>query len=513
MASEGIGSAGWVRWAGLFAGPVLAILAYLLLPSAVTNDAGQVVSGLAHAGRATAAVAVLMATWWLTEAVDLSVTSLLPLALFPLLGVAPITDAAAPYADPVIFLFMGGFILGLAMQRWGLHTRIALITIRLAGTRPRMLVAGFIAATAMLSAWVSNTATAAMMLPIGVSVIHLVFSRLGKEYDPQRPPEAGSEGANFATCLMLGIAYGASIGGVATLIGTPPNAVLKGYVERTYGVELSFTRWLLVGVPFVLVFLPLMWAYLTWWAFPIRLMQIPGGRELIADELRALGPVKRGEWAVLAVFVATALAWILRPQLRLWLGVPWLTDEGIAMIAAITLFLIPVKPSAGTFAMDWKTAVGLPWGILLLFGGGLSLASAVGSTGVDRFIGGAFTAMGGVPTVVLVVAVTAIVVYLTELTSNTALATTMMPVAGGAAAALGVSPAMLLIPVALASSLSFMLPVATPPNAMVFGTGYVRMRQMLRAGFWLNILSIVLVTLVAYFVGEPLLALGPAAAP
>lgn len=504
-------------------GPVLALAVYFLLPAAVLDAQGKVESGLTPAGRATAAIAVLMAAWWLTEAIDLSVTALVPIALLPILGVTTIGQATAPYADKVIFLFLGGFILALGMERWGLHRRIALLTILAVGARPRRLIGGFMLATAMISMWVSNTATAAMMFPIGISVIHLVFDRLGKEFDPKSTPGSSVAGANFATCLMLGIAYAASIGGIGTLIGTPPNVVLAGYVERTYGQKVSFVAWMQFALPLVAVFLPVMWAFLTFVVFPVRLREIPGGRELIRGELRSLGPVKRGEWTVLVVFVLTALAWVLHAPVSRWIaeqaGHPEpakadpLSDEGIAVLAAITLFLIPVDRRAGVFAMDWATASRLPWGILLLFGGGLSLASAIQTTGVDAFIGRQFGFLGGVHPFVITLVVTLVVVFLTELTSNTAVTNALLPVLGGAAAGIGVDAELLLVPAAVAASLAFMLPVGTPPNAIVFGSGYVRLPQMIKAGFGLNLISVVLVTLFAFLLATRVLGLDLGGAP
>lgn len=501
----------WIKWAGLIGGPILAAVAYSFLPGATLDEEGRVIAGLTDTARATTAVAVLMACWWLTEAIELSATALLPIALFPLLGISSIRDATAPYADPVIFLFLGGFLIGLAMERWGLHRRIALLTILAVGTRPKRMVAGFMLASALMSMWVSNTATVIMMMPIGISVIHLVFNRLGREFNKHDLPEAGSPGANFATCLMLGIAYAASIGGIGTIIGTPPNVLLKGFIERNYNEEISFFRWMLLGVPLVAVFLPIAWLYLTNIAFPIRIKEVPGGRELVHGELAALGPMKRGEWVVLIVFMLTATAWITRPYLPHLPGVgPWLTgltDEGIAITAGILFFLIPIEPRKRTFAMNWQTAEKLPWGILLLFGGGLSLAGAIRSTGVDAWIGRGFDLLAGAPLLLLVLAVAMLVIFLTELTSNTAVTTTMLAVLGGAAVGLGVPPEPLLIAAAIAASCAFMLPVATPPNAIVFGSGYIRLPQMVKAGFWLNIVGAVLVTALVYLLAETLLGL------
>lgn len=513
---------------GLCVGPLLAVLVYWLAPAAVLNESGEVVGGLTREGRTVAAVAVLMATWWMTEALPISATALLPVALLPLLGVSTIKVAAAPYASPVIALFLGGFLLGLSMQRWGLHKRIALLTIVLFGTRPRAIIAGFMAASAILSMWVSNTATAAMMLPIGISVIHLVYSRLEGEFDPDRAGRGAQPGANFGVCIVLGIAYACSVGGLGTLIGTPPNMVLKGFLERTYGERIDFVRWMYLGLPLVLVMLPLMWGILTYFVFPVKLREIPGRADVIRRELRALGPMNAGEWAVFLVFCCTAVAWITRPLLVEWFGLramfdgrveDLLTDEGIAIVAALLLFIIRVplqrdamlteQPVKRRWApvMNWQMAESIPWGVLILFGGGLSLAGAIQSAGVDAFLGRQFTMLAGLPTFLVVLGVAGAVIFLTEVTSNTAVATTLMPVLAAAGVGMGIPPEMLLVPAAIAASLAFMLPVGTPPNAMAFGTGYVKMPQMIRAGFVLNIVSMVVTTVVCYYLVGPMLGL------
>lgn len=514
--------------AGLVLGPILALVVYWLAPLAEVNEAGEVIAGLTREGRAVAALAVLMATWWMTEAIPISATALLPVVLLPLLGVTTIRAAASPYASPVIALFLGGFILGLSMQRWGLHRRIALLTIVLFGTRPRAVIAGFMAAAAILSMWVSNTATAAMMLPIGISVIHLVYSRLEGEFNPDDAGRDAPIGANFAVCIVLGIAYACSIGGVGTLIGTPPNLILKGFLERAYGEKVDFARWMLLGVPLVLIMLPLMWWVLTYLVFPVKLREIPGGGDVIRRELRALGRMRPGEWAVFIVFCCTALAWIFRPllvkhfNLTITLGgrqEDLLTDDVIAVIAALLLFIIRVPLSRDdmlsderpkrTWApvMNWQTAESLPWGVLILFGGGLSLAGAIQSTGVDAYLGRQFEVLHGLPTFLVVLGVAGAVIFLTEVTSNTAVTTTLMPVLAAAGVGMGIAPELLLVPAAIAASLAFMLPVGTPPNAMAFGTGYVRMPQMIRAGFVLNLISMVVTTIVCYFLVGPVLGL------
>ncbi len=485
---------------GLFLGPVVAAAVYLLLPAGVREASGELTGGLDHPARATAALASWMAVWWLTEAIPISATALLPLVCLPLFGVASIRDAAAPYARDLILLFFGGFILGLALARCNLHRRIALFTLSLVGDSPGRLVAGFMLATAVMSMWVSNTATAMLMLPIALSVL----SQLTDDV-----PEGDAASAfrdNFARCLLLGIAYAASIGGVATLVGTPPNLVLAAFVRDQYGADITMAHWMLVMVPLAAVFLPLVWLGLTRFIFPIH-GPVPTGagdaREMIRSRLKALGRMSRAEWTVAAVFAFTALAWITRPLLNTlgeslgWPPLAGLNDASIAVLSAMLLFVIPTNLSRREFAMDWKTAETLPWGILILFGGGLSLAAAITATGLDNAIGGSLAGLAGVPPIVAILAVTTAIVFLTELTSNTAIATAVLPVLAAAAPAIGVDPGALLIPAAIGASFAFMLPVATPPNAIVFGSGHIHVGDMARAGFVFNLIGIALATLAA----------------
>jgi solute carrier family 13 (sodium-dependent dicarboxylate transporter), member 2/3/5 len=489
-------------WIGRVAGPLLAVLVYLAIPS------GE--GGLGAPGRATAAVGILMAVWWISEALPLPVTSLLPIALFPLFGVVDVSGATAPYADDIIFLFMGGFMLALAMQRWNLHRRIALVTVMAVGTRPVRVVGGFMLATAFLSMWVSNTATTVMMLPIGMSVLQLVYDRATVPGGAQDSELLGDDAPNFAVCLMLAIAYAASIGSLATLIGTPPNLFMAGFVERTYGITIGFGRWMLVGLPLSMVFLVITWVVLTRLVYPIRLTEIPGGRDLFREQLHEMGPAGRGEKMVLTIFACTAGAWVLREPVTdalagLVPALAGLSDAGIAIIAAIVLFSVPVDARRGVFVLDWSTARRLPWGVLLLFGGGLSLASAVAASGLDAYLGLQLRGLGALPTVLLIAGVVTVIVLLTELTSNTATAATFLPILGGVAVGLGIAPLMLVVPAALAASCAFMMPVATPPNAIVFGSGYITMPQMVRAGVWLNLVGIVLVTAMVTLVGGAVL--------
>lgn len=460
---------------GLIAAPLLLVTMLLLPPpGALTGPAWR-----------TAAVGIFMAFWWITEAMPISVTSLVPLLLFPLLGIMTMTQTAAPYANPVIYLFMGGFVVALGMQRHGLHYRIALTVVRVMGVNPRRVVLGFMVATAFVSMWVSNTATAVMMLPIGMSVGRLVQTDVG---------EAGSR--NFALTLMLGIAYASSIGGIGTLIGTPPNALLAAYMLETYGVQVGFAQWMLVGVPLVVIGLPLTWLLLTRLVYPVRLEQLPGGRDLIEREYARLGRMSRGERWIGAIFIATAALWIVRPLLEKHIA--GLTDTGIAMAAALACFLVPLNVRKGEFLVDWKTAEQLPWGVLILFGGGLALADAVTESGLATWIGGTLGGVQAWPLLLVVVLVTALLVFLTELTSNTAVAAAFLPLVASLAIGLGENPLLLAAPAVIGASCAFMLPVATPPNAIVYSSGYVTVPQMARSGFWLNLMFIVLITILTY---------------
>ena len=464
---------------GLFLGALLFIL-MLVVPAP---------AGLSVQGWRTAAVSVLMAVWWMTEAIPIPATAILPLALFPILGVLQAPAASAPYANELIFLFMGGFFIAVTMERWGLHKRIALAIMAAVGTSPNQLVLGFMAATAFLSMWISNTATAAMMMPIALAV--------GEMFRPRE----GRGPYNFGIAMMLGVAYAASIGGVATLIGTPPNAVLAGAASELLGVQIGFVEWMGVGLPVSLIMLPLTWILLTRFLYP------PGSLSgdaaaVIESEKQGLGPMDAGEKVTAVVFVMTALAWIFReektfgsvtiPGIETW--APFVTDSTIAMTAAAVLFVLPVSWGRGVFALDWDTAWKIPWGVLVLFGGGLSLARAMDQSGLAAWIGSVVGALDAVPTIVIIAFVATLIVFLTELTSNVATTSMAMPVMAGAAMGLGMQPMVIMTVAALAASMAFMLPVATPPNAIVFGSGYLTIPQMSKAGFVLNLCAIVLVT-------------------
>ncbi|MFF0904499.1 UNVERIFIED_CONTAM: DASS family sodium-coupled anion symporter [Kocuria sp. CPCC 205316] len=497
-----------IKWAGLVVGLVLALLVYVAMPA-----------DLAHPAKLTAATAVLMGVWWMTEAIPIPATALLPLIIFPVLGEdVTVDDVGASYGSNIIFLFMGGFLLALAMQRWNLHRRIALRTVRVMGTKPAQMVAGFMLATAFLSMWVSNTATAVMMLPIGVSVL-LLLPRLLEDSgaasggaDGGGLEDADLEGAdpqsaevkeaviasNFGTALMLGIAYAASIGSLSTIIGTPPNTLMVGYLQEAHGIEVGFGQWMLVGVPLSAVMLVIAWFLLTKVLFRPEIDEIPGGRRLINQELEKLGPMSTGEKLVLAIFALAALSWVFVPIV---FDSPPISDAGIAMVVGLLLFLLPAGARRGVRLLDWESAVKLPWGVLLLFGGGLALSAQFTSSGLTDWIGQGAAALGAVPVVLVVAIFAAGILFLTELTSNTATAATFLPVSGGVALGLGLDPMLLAIPVALAATCAFMLPVATPPNAIAFGSGYVTIGQMIKGGLWLNLVGIVLITLLTMTLG------------
>jgi sodium-dependent dicarboxylate transporter 2/3/5 len=506
-----------IQWCGLLLGPLLALACYQMLPLEY-RDAHQQLVQFSGGGRWTLAMMVWMGVWWLTETVDMAVTALLPLALFPLLGIATIEKAASPYANPLVFLFMGGFLLALSMQRWQLDRRIAISALRQVGTRPPQIVAGFMAITGLISAFVSNTATTAMMLPIALSVLRLTEARSGGK-EESRDPRAGTPDANgLGPCLMLAIAYSASIGGMATIVGTPTNLFLVSYLRdsapEAFRSDVGFARWLCVGLPLTIIYLPI-----TWWLLAKVLFRLPGepiagGRELLDDELQKLGPVRRGEWITLLAFLATAVLWVVRPWLQ---GLEWstasgtlrpfagLSDTSIVMCSAIALFLIPVDVGRREFVLDWGTAEKLPLGLLLLFGGGLSLADAVSTNQVAEYLGSHASHLAGLPDLALVLIVTTFVIFFTEMTSNAATVATLVPLLVVLAPSLEVHPYLLAYPATLAASCAFMLPVATPPNALVFSGGYVRIGQMIRAGWWLNLVGIVLITLLTQWVVKPLL--------
>jgi len=494
---------------GLVAGPLAALLCYLLLPATYSGQGAESIA-FAPAGRATLALALWMAIWWLSEALPLAATALLPLAFLPLVGVASVAQAAQPYGSDVIWLFFGGFVLAGAIQRWGLDRRMAFQTLRVVGSRPAAMTGGVMGATAFVSMWVSNTATAAMMTPIALAIIDLVLrQRTGEGLAGHGgiPAELRAE-RNFALGLLLGVAYAASIGGLATIVGSPPNGILARYIAQSYGEEISFLRWMTVALPLAAVLLALAWWLLTQRLFASGLPSVSGGRSWIAAELEKLGPLSRGERTTLAVFAATVLLWVLRPalasievgSLRPFAG---LSDTGIAVLAALALFTLPV--GEGRRAADWDTAKRIPWDVLLLFGGGLSLAAAIDGSGAAGFLASLAGGLAAWPALALVLLLVALATFASELTSNTAQVATMLPLLAAVAPAAGLHPYYLIVPCTLAASAAFMMPVGTPPNAIVFGTGLITIGEMCRAGFWLNLIAIAAITLFGWFVMVPFL--------
>ncbi len=433
----------------------------------------------------------------MTEAIPVYATALLPVTLLPLLGATSFRSAAAPYAHEMVFLFLGGFLLARAIARWGVDRRMALFALRQVGPRMSHLVAAVMAVTAFLSMWVSNTATAMVMLPIVASL---------QDFAREEPAEPSRGGAgtpatpNFTVCSLLGVAYGATIGGVGTLIGTPPNLFLASFARDALGIEIGFVRWMAVGVPLVVVSLPLTWWLLTHRLFPVHDRDLEGVEPFLREARASAGPPQRAEKLVFGVFALTATAWILRPLLP---GAP--SDASIALVAGVCLFVVPVSLRKRVFLLDWEAAKGLPWGVLVLFGGGLSLAAAIRANGVDHWLGAQITAGAELPGWAVVLCLTAGVIFLTELTSNTATAATLIPLLAAIAPGLGLSPLHLIVPAALASSYAFMLPVATPPNAIVFGARRLRVAEMCRAGIWLNLGGVLLITALTYGLALPLL--------
>ncbi|MBQ1079987.1 DASS family sodium-coupled anion symporter [Nocardiopsis sp. B62] len=482
------------RVIGFFAGPLVGLLVFFLLPDmALPLGDGDTETVMSVNGGIVAAVTAWIAIWWATEPIPIPATSLLPLILFPLLidGVG-VGDVSPSYGSDVIFLFMGGFMLALAMQKWDLHRRIALLIVSKVGSNTVGLIGGFIAATFVIGMWVSNTAVAVMMLPVGLSVIGLVTQLRNGKTD-----------ANFATALMLAIAYSASIGSVSTLISTPPNVLMVGYLAENHDIHIGFGEWMMAGVPLAIIFLLIAWFLLAKVIYPPEVKRLEGAQELIRGELAKLGPMKRAEKLVLAVFAFAAMSWIFAPMLAkndaIASVIPWIgsvSDAMVAMVVAVLLFIIPADRN--NRLLDWDSALKLPWGILLLFGGGIAISAQFTSSGLSAWIGTRVAILEGVPMWALILAVVVLVLCLTELTSNTATAATFLPIMGGVAVGMDVDVLALVIPAVLAASMSFMLPVATPPNAIAFGSGYVKITEMLRAGLWFNMTALVLIMFSMY---------------
>jgi solute carrier family 13 (sodium-dependent dicarboxylate transporter), member 2/3/5 len=474
---------------GLITGPALFLFIYLFVsPEGMPNEASKVL-----------AIVAWIATWWVTEAIPIPMTSLLPLILFPLMGVMEMGAVSSSYGDPLIFLFAGSFMIALAMEKWNLHRRIALGIIAFIGTNPSMIILGFMAATGFLSMWISNTATTMLMVPMALAVTNQVADTLKKndlsiDTTPGKFP--------FGTALMLGTAYSATLGGFGTIIGAPANTILVATVQNLYGVEISFARWMLFGVPLVVVLVPLVWLYLVKIAFPMKVKNISGGREIIKLEQKELGRMGYEEKIVCSVFMLTALFWITRSFVLKYF-IPGIDDTIIALIGAFTLFFIPAKNKVGNL-LDMETVMKLPWGILWLFGGGLALAAGISSSGLDQWIGSQLVNFTDVPLWLTLVLIIGLITALSEFTSNTATSTMVYPIVAAAAVALETDPIILMVAACMGATFAFMFPVAAPPNAIVFATGYIKMSQMAKAGVWLNLGAIIVsVLIVSYFV-EPI---------
>jgi sodium-dependent dicarboxylate transporter 2/3/5 len=505
---------------GLVLGPLL-FFAMLLLP---------VPDGMDAPALRVAAVALLMATWWMTEALAIPVTALLPIILFPMLGVMPTAKVTLAYGDQVLFLFMGGFIIAIAMQKWNLHRRLALTVVCKVGSSPERLVLGMMLATALLSMWVSNTATAMMMTPVAIAVIE---STRRATREQQHDREASVQGAtdaqgravteppdDFAIALMLSIAYAASIGGFSTLVGTPPNAIFVGQIDRLYGLQVGFLDWMLMAAPISACVLALCWFLLTRVFFRMKDARVANSAagDYLARELAEMGPMSAPEKRVAWIFLLVALAWVgrglldqLTPESMLWplfaslLSTPaWdmVSDSAIAMGCAFLLFIVPAGANRNGmhsgFLMDWESAVKLPWDVILLMGGGFALAEAFTVTGLTEWLAGQFGVLQDMPVFLLTLVIVVFIVFIGEMTSNAATATMFIPVMGALAVSMGMPPLTLMVPTVLATSLGFMLPVATPPNAIVFGSRYLRIEDMVKAGVWLNLGGAVIVTVLCY---------------
>jgi len=463
-------------------GPVsFLIMSFLPVPKGISPEAWKVL-----------AMASLMLIWWISEAVPIAVTSLLPLVLLPSMGVAKLEAAAAPYANPVVYLFMGGFVIALAMEKWALHKRIALQIVNMTGTNANGIIGGFMMATAFISMWISNTATAIMMLPIGLSIITLMQNQIS----PDKENEKGLR--NFSISMMLAIAYGANIGGTATIIGTPPNVVFAGYMRENFNVEVTFLTWMMIGTPFAIILLIFTYFLTVKVLFPNNLGNFGGAKEIINSELKELGPMTTGEKLTLLIFISTALSWIFRLQIDSIFPAIKISDTTIALVAAMLLFIIPVSLHKKEFLLNWSDTEKLPWGILLLFGGGLSLADSLASTGIINIIGDQFKGLDSEGWV-FIIGLSTVSLFLTEVMSNVALVTIFLPVVGAIAVGAGIPPIQLCIPVTIAASCAFMFPMSTPPNAIVFASGRITIGQMAKAGFILNLITILVIAFLVKF--------------
>lgn len=471
---------GFKKAMAIVAGPVIFLVIHLIhLPGAIRPEAQSVL-----------AITGWIAVWWITEAIPIPATSLLPIVLFPVTKALSIEDTTAAYGHKMVFLYMGGFVIALAIEKWNLHKRIALRTIYWIGGNTSRIILGFMISTFLLSMWISNTATTLMMLPIALAVAR----HFGKRRDSDEPSSIEMQ---FGLPLMLGIAYAASIGGISTLIGTPTNAMLSAVIKDMFNTDIDFAKWMSLALPISIMLLFICWLYLTKIVFPVKQKHDRSSQQEILRELRSLGKMSSDEKKVVAVFVLIALSWILRSFLLVKF-IPGVDDTIIAIFGAIVLFLIP-SSKRGEFIMDWHTARKLPWGILILFGGGLAMASAFQSSGLAEWMGSGLKGLGKVQFIFVILIVAAMVNFLTEVTSNVATASILLPIVASVASAIGLHPYSLMIVTTLSASCAFMLPVATPPNAIVFSSGYISIRQMARAGIGMNLLSILIITLLVWF--------------
>lgn len=465
------------RIVGLILGPVLFALTLLFFEA----------DGLSPEGHAVLATTLWVATWWITEAIPIPATSLLPIVLLPLTGALDGDTVVSAYGDDIVFLFLGGFALAIAMEKWNLHRRIALTIVSAIGTSPRRIILGFMVATAFLSMWVSNTAATMMMIPVGLAVVYQAARQLGKGEHSEDLPK-------FEKAIIFGIGYAATIGGLGTLIGTPPLAILSATVGTLFDERIGFGQWMLFGVPIVVVLLALAWFYLTSIQFRVRFKQLPGGAESIRDEKRSLGRMSAEEKIVFTVFLGAAFMWISRTFL--WEGLlPGLSDGIIAVVAMVALFTLPTRENREKRILRWEDSKKVPWGILLLFGGGLAIAAGFVETGLSEWVGDQLRTLDGLNIFLVIIIASALVLYLTEITSNAATGTMILPVMAAFAISLDVHPYALMVPTAMAANCSFMLPVGTPPNAIMFGTGRVTIMEMIKAGFWLTLIALVLIPL------------------
>jgi len=469
-----------IKQIGLWAGPLVFFLMLLTSGSQET---------MPREAWLVAGVGIWMATWWSTEAIPVAATAFIPLVSFPLLQVMPVKAVAQSYAHPTIFLFMGAFVLALAVEKWSLHRRIALTVLSKTGTDGRKLILGFMLAAALLSMWMTNTSTAMMLLPIAASVAAMVAEKsVGVSSADKRRSQVA---------LLLALAYATTIGGMSTIIGTPPNVLLAGFVEETYGRQIAFFDWMLIGLPLALVLLPLGWLVLTRVAFRVDIPASPEAAEVIRDMRIEMGVMSAPERRVGLLFLMVVALWMSRKWLNTISGLEGLSDAGIVMAAALLLFVIPSEKGSASRLMDWEDVARLPWGVLILFGGGLALAAQVSGSGLAVWLGESLLPVANLGPLVLIVAAAGLVVFLTELTSNLATTATFLPVIAAIAAQSGIEPLVLCVPVTLAASCAFMLPVATPPNAIVFSSGVLTIPEMVRAGFFMNLVALVVLTLLA----------------